>query len=84
MLGGVAGVEVKAYDAMVGDVKALASAGAVMWMDPTKVSWALYQAAKPASTPTDTGVCVWGGGCSMTGGQGGGGAVAWQMGRRGL
>jgi len=38
------GVEVKPYDALIGDVKAQAAAGAKIAMDVTKVSHAVYQA----------------------------------------
>eukprot|EP00884_Botryococcus_braunii_P009047 jgi/Botrbrau1/18143/Bobra.53_1s0015.2 len=55
------GVETKDYGAMVGDVKAIAAAGVRMWADPTKVSFALLQAANegaaagPASPPSPRG-----------------------------
>ncbi|KAL6764493.1 peptidase M24, structural domain-containing protein [Haematococcus lacustris] len=42
-------VAVKAYGAFLEDVQAAARQGKVMWMDPSKVSYAVYQAAKEAA-----------------------------------
>lgn len=33
-----AGVEIKGYEVMSGDVKSLAAAGTKLWLDPTKVT----------------------------------------------
>lgn len=44
-----AGVEVKAYEQLLADVKTLASSGVKLWMDPARVSYALKRAALAAA-----------------------------------
>lgn len=39
------GVEVRDYSSLVADVRAKAAGGSIIWMDPGKVSYAVYQAA---------------------------------------
>eukprot|EP00195_Chlamydomonas_chlamydogama_P009509 CAMPEP_0202892282 /NCGR_PEP_ID=MMETSP1392-20130828/2027_1 /ASSEMBLY_ACC=CAM_ASM_000868 /TAXON_ID=225041 /ORGANISM="Chlamydomonas chlamydogama, Strain SAG 11-48b" /LENGTH=683 /DNA_ID=CAMNT_0049576179 /DNA_START=304 /DNA_END=2355 /DNA_ORIENTATION=- len=41
-------VEVREYGQFVGDVAALAAGGQTLWVDPSKVSYAVYQAARSA------------------------------------
>ncbi|GFR40249.1 hypothetical protein Agub_g821 [Astrephomene gubernaculifera] len=45
-----AGVQVKPYEAMLSDVAALAAAGGRLWLDPARVSYAVYQAAAKAAS----------------------------------
>ncbi|GLC69902.1 hypothetical protein PLESTF_000893800 [Pleodorina starrii] len=44
-----AGVQVKPYDGLLADVAAIAAAGGRLWLDPARVSYAVYQAAKAAA-----------------------------------
>lgn len=50
-----AGVEVKDYGLMLGDVRALAAAGVRMWADPSKVSYALLPAATEGRVSQEAG-----------------------------
>ncbi len=43
------GVDVSPYSAMVPDVAESAKAGKTLWVDPSKVSFAIYQAAQEAA-----------------------------------
>lgn len=40
---------IKDYTAFVGDVAAAAGAGSAVWLDPSKVSYAVFSAAKAAA-----------------------------------
>ncbi|KAI7835935.1 hypothetical protein COHA_010169 [Chlorella ohadii] len=44
-----AGVAVQEYSALLGDVQAMAAAGTKIWLDPSRVSYALKQAALQAA-----------------------------------
>lgn len=48
-----AGVEVKPYESAFDDVSDLAAKGTILWMDPTKVSYAMQMAAS-SKNPTKT------------------------------
>ncbi|GIL68768.1 hypothetical protein Vafri_22006 [Volvox africanus] len=43
------GVQVKPYDGLLADVAAIAASGGRLWMDPARVSYAVYKAAKKAT-----------------------------------
>ncbi|GLI66862.1 hypothetical protein VaNZ11_010849 [Volvox africanus] len=43
------GVHVKPYDGLLADVAAIATSGGRLWMDPARVSYAVYKAAKEAT-----------------------------------
>lgn len=49
-----AGVAVKEYGQLLGDVRGMAGEGTRMWMDPSKVSFAIKQAALAAAAGTAT------------------------------
>ncbi len=48
-----AGVTLKEYSAMLGDVRTLAAEGVHMWADPSKVSYALLRAATEGAESAD-------------------------------
>lgn len=62
-------MEVRPYEQMVPDVSALASAGNTLWLDPSKVSYAVYQAAKEAAEASHK--CEWDRGIRGNGAKGG-------------
>ncbi|PNH10857.1 putative Xaa-Pro aminopeptidase P [Tetrabaena socialis] len=45
-----AGVQVKPYDGLLADVSAVAASGERLWLDPARVSYAVYQAAAKAAS----------------------------------
>lgn len=52
-------VQVKPYEALLGDVSAAAASGARLWLDPARVSYAVYQAAAAAAKgEREGGACV--------------------------
>ncbi len=53
-------VQVKPYEALLGDVSAAAASGARLWLDPARVSYAVYQAAAAAAKGETGRVQGWG------------------------
>ncbi|GIL92401.1 hypothetical protein Vretimale_6469 [Volvox reticuliferus] len=49
------GVQVKPYDGLLADVADIAESGGRLWMDPARVSYAVYQAAKKAAAAAGPG-----------------------------
>ena len=50
-----AGIAVRPYEALAGDVRSVAAAGVVVWADPARVSAAVAAAARPPTTPSPAG-----------------------------